>query len=328
MTPKYRYSYLAVAVCAVMAYNNAAFSQSIPDCISASSDPDRDGWGWENSQSCKVRGGNDNGGSPVCEDGDDTDPDDDGWGWENGQSCLVMDDGSDDNDHDDKEEQEFEETHLYFELNNTDGDLGFHGLIDGENWITLEIDNPDGEELFDIKLDNQLRVQSLTELFFESTEPNFDDLAPAIFFERFMEGEYEVEGNMADGGELSSTATVTHLIPAPPANLTINGQPLPDGCDGDIPLASEPVTISWDPVTMSHPSLGRTGESVDVSSYEVVIERVEPDNVKFTHQLPAGQTSLQVNSVLAQSGDEIKMEVLVREESGNQTATETCFILQ
>lgn len=26
----------------------------IPDCASAASDPDGDGWGWENNQSCKI----------------------------------------------------------------------------------------------------------------------------------------------------------------------------------------------------------------------------------------------------------------------------------
>ena len=39
-----------------------------------------------------------------------------------------------------KEEQEipFEEARLFFELNDTDGDLGFHGLIDGDEWKTSE----------------------------------------------------------------------------------------------------------------------------------------------------------------------------------------------
>jgi len=51
-----------------------------PLCASAASDPDGDGWGWENSQSCKV--------APACASAA-SDPDGDGWGWENKQSCRV-----------------------------------------------------------------------------------------------------------------------------------------------------------------------------------------------------------------------------------------------
>jgi len=31
---------------------------------------------------------------------------------------------------------------VYFELNNTDGDLGIHALIDGEPWKKLQIEAP------------------------------------------------------------------------------------------------------------------------------------------------------------------------------------------
>jgi hypothetical protein len=60
-------------------------------CASAASDPDGDGWGWENNQSCVVKDGdadNTGPGYPVC-DSPSSDPDGDGWGWENNQSCLV-----------------------------------------------------------------------------------------------------------------------------------------------------------------------------------------------------------------------------------------------
>jgi len=52
-----------------------------PTCSSAASDPDGDGWGWENNQSCKV--------APKCASAA-SDPDGDGWGWENNQSCMVV----------------------------------------------------------------------------------------------------------------------------------------------------------------------------------------------------------------------------------------------
>ena len=71
-----------------------------PICSSSSVDPDGDGWGWENNQSCKVvntTGGTGNTGNtgttddgyPVCS-SSSVDPDGDGWGWENNQSCKVV----------------------------------------------------------------------------------------------------------------------------------------------------------------------------------------------------------------------------------------------
>ena len=40
------------------------------------------------------------------------------------------------------DEMYFEVADVYAELNDTDGDLGFHALIDGEDWKYLEIEDP------------------------------------------------------------------------------------------------------------------------------------------------------------------------------------------
>ena len=218
---------------------------------------------------------------------------------------------------------------LYFEVNNTDGDIGFHGLIDGEGWTHLEVDNPLGREIMDLKLDGGLKAQTLTELFFESSEPTFDVLDPVAFFQRFIEGEYEVEAETSDGPDLSSTATVTHLLPAPVSNVTVNGLQLPEDTDNCLSReAMLPFTISWDPVTLSHPVLGRTGEPVEVENYEVVMEGEGDNEFTITHLLPADVNSIPISEIPADSGDLIKLEVLVSEESGNQVAVESCFTLR
>lgn len=54
-------------------------------CSSKASDPDGDGWGWENNQSCKAPTGD----APLCKKGAASDIDGDGWGWEDGRSCRV-----------------------------------------------------------------------------------------------------------------------------------------------------------------------------------------------------------------------------------------------
>ena len=68
-----------------------------PYCASVASDPDGDGWGWEQSRSCVVRGSAVDTGSqpttapngyPFCSSAA-SDPDGDGWGWEQSRSCVV-----------------------------------------------------------------------------------------------------------------------------------------------------------------------------------------------------------------------------------------------
>ena len=111
--------------------------------------------------------------------------------------------GSHDDD-DDDDEIPFAEAEIFFELNNTDGDLGIHALIDGEPWKRLSIEDLRERKMLDIKVKGRLRKQGLTEIFFESAEPTFDELDPADFFRRFPAGEYEVEGITLEGEELES----------------------------------------------------------------------------------------------------------------------------
>ncbi|WEF34271.1 cellulase family glycosylhydrolase [Pseudoduganella chitinolytica] len=62
----------------------AGQASALPTCASAGSDPDGDGWGWENNQSCKVAPAATHCASAA------SDPDGDGWGWEGGMSCKVV----------------------------------------------------------------------------------------------------------------------------------------------------------------------------------------------------------------------------------------------
>jgi hypothetical protein len=222
----------------------------------------------------------------------------------------------------------FSKAQLYFELNNTDGDLGIHGLIDGDAWKRLEIEDPRERQLLNVFVQGRLRRQGLTELFFESAEPTFDELAPEEFFRRFPEGEYQIEGTTLEGEELESTVMVTHLLPAPVENIEVNGVPVPEDCDeGPVPSVSGPVTITWDPVALSHPELGRTGEPIEVVKYQVVVEQEELGLV-FSLDLPPDVTSIDIPVGFLALGNEFKLEILVRETSGNQTAVETCFAVK
>ncbi len=222
------------------------------------------------------------------------------------------------------EEIPFDVASLYFELNDTDGDLGIHGLIDGEPWKQLQIEDPREKNMLKATIQGRLRKQGMTEFFFESAEPTFDELDPSEFFERFPEGWYEVEGVSLEGDELESEVFLSHVIPAPAAGITVSGEDFSDDCDEDVPTVSSPIVISWDPVTSDHPSLGASG-SIEVERYQLVVEIEEPETYVYSVELPPGVTELSVPEAFIDLGEEFKYEILVRATNGNQTAVESCF---
>jgi hypothetical protein len=228
-----------------------------------------------------------------------------------------------------EEEIPFEEAEIYFELNDTDGDLGIHSLIDGEPWKHLEIEDPRGRQMLNIFVQGRLRRQGLTEIFFESAEPTFDELAPRRFFRRFPEGEYEIEGLTLEGQEMESVAELTHLLPAPPANVQVNGAPVSEDCEVDPgPEVSSAITVTWDPVTLSHPELGITSAPIEVILYQVVVEDLVREITTTMEVLPPeepDEMAVELPATLTAPGGEFKIEIIVREESGNQTAMESCF---
>lgn len=227
-------------------------------------------------------------------------------------------------DDDDGEGIPFDVAQIFFELNNTDADLGIHALIDGEEWRRLQMEDPHERRMLDIRVRGRLARQGLTELFFESAEPTFDELSPEVFFSRFPEGEYKIEGITVEGDEMESKTTLTHVIPAPPA-VFVNGEDADTNCDDDeFTEVGDEVTISWLPVTLSHSMLGTPNVMIDVVNYEVVVE-IDETQYKTSIILPPEATSFEVPAEILKLGDEIKYEVLVREASFNQTAIESCF---
>jgi len=244
-------------------------------------------------------------------------------------------------DHDEDAEIPFEVAEVFFELNDTDGDLGIHALIDGEPWKRLEIEDTNERRILGVNVRSRLRRQGLTEIFFESAEPTFDELPPAVFFHRFPEGTYEVEGHTLEGDELESETEITHAMPAPPVP-TVNGVAAAEQCDDEEPGYDAPVieadeyVIAWSPVTMTHPSLGHPqgASGLVIVNYEVVVEAEleTPDGEEFTSVfsviLPPDVTEMTVPGEFMEQTETFKYEVLAREESWNQTAIESCFLTE
>ena len=233
-----------------------------------------------------------------------------------------------DDDNDDVEIP-FDEAELFFELNNTDGDLGIHALIDGDAWKRLIIEDTKERKMLDVIVKGRLRKQGLTEIFFESAEPTFDELSPKKIFKRFPAGEYEIEGTTIEGEELESEVELTHVMPAAPANATVNGDQdafldAPDNCvgvdeddEGDLPTISGDVTVAWDPVTTAHPDLGDSDASIEIIRYQAVAEW-EDDEGTFVSSFDllapedvTKQMSVTFPASFFKPGAEVKFEVLV-----------------
>src|SRR5688500_2100029 len=245
----------------------------------------------------------------------------------------------DDDDDDDEEELEFEEAGLFFELNDTDGDLGLQGFVDGEAWKSLEIAGPESRNeeeeepvLMSIWLRNALRRQGLTEFSFESEEPGFDELTPAQFFRRFPQGFYEIEGITLEGQEVEAEIRLSHVLAAPPETITVNGIPQAPNCDSDeLPEVSGPVTINWSPVTRSHPTIGIPNVDVRVQEYLFVgeIEREDrvPEEITLEVVLPRNVTQFTLPTEFTRLSPEgeVKYEIITKLRNGNLTAVESCF---
>jgi hypothetical protein len=238
--------------------------------------------------------------------------------------------------HEEEQDEEipYDEAKIFFELNDTDGDLGIHALIDGDAWRKLNIEDPYERSMMTVWVQGRLRRQGVTEIFFESAEPTFDELKPEAFFRRFPAGIYEVEGRTLDGEELESEALLTHVLPAPPGDVTINSQPArpEDGSDceeDELPELSLPVVIEWNAVTDSHPDLGEAGD-VEVIRYRAVAEAENEEEQVFVSEVDVqpdeeiDRYSVTFSDEFFVDESEVKFEILVREETFNQTAVESC----
>jgi hypothetical protein len=202
-----------------------------------------------------------------------------------------------------------DEAEIYIEINDTDGDAGIQVFLDGEGWDTMQMRGPNGVE-FSLVAEHGVGLQGITEFFFESAEPSFDEQPLDELLALFPEGKYKFVGTTTEGRKLKGKARLTHRLPEAPLLVSpIEGQEVdPDD-----------AVFSWEAVADPPGS--------EIVGYEVVIECEEPEFTKLTALVGPDVTSLTVPpEVLAQEdADECKWEVLAIEESHNQTISEEEF---
>jgi hypothetical protein len=198
---------------------------------------------------------------------------------------------------------------LKIEINDTDGDSGFQIFLDAEaGYEWLKVFDPKGTEVFHVSGGGSVGKTGLTELYFESAEPGFEDLPLEDFLKRFPEGVYTALGKGLDGSKLVGEDTLTHAIPEGPQLLS------PE--DGSVQDPAH-TRVVWEPVPDPKGS--------SIVAYQAIVEQEQPVLRVLDVTLPPTADSLSVPPEYLQPGIDYKFEVLAIEESGNQTLNEATF---
>jgi hypothetical protein len=209
---------------------------------------------------------------------------------------------------------------LNIEHNATDKDTGFQGFIDSEGWRRLEVRGPGGDVLaFEGR--GSLGELGLTELFFETVEPENAKVPIDEMLAKLPAGNYTIAGpgqeNGTGTGRTSGTALLTHDIPAGPKLLSPR-----EGAR--VPVRG--VVARWRPVSKTI-----TGKPVKIIAYQLIIEKdVEPHRhmigkLGLSMYLPRSVTRIEVPDGFLQPRTAYNWEVLAIERSGNQTLSSGSF---
>jgi hypothetical protein len=230
-----------------------------------------------------------------------------------------------------EDEPEFAETRVIVEINATDGDAGFHGITDGDDWKKFTLKGPDRQPLYRVRGFNAVVEQGLTENFFESAEPPCSEQPLEDFLELFPAGEYHWRGRTTDLEPLRADAELTHNLPAAPENLAPTG----GGID-----ATSPVVLSWTPgTTLGNCPPGSADipapGSVELFGWQIVIAKEAPlPLTEVVIELPPSETSVTLPAEFMVQNAVYKFEVVAIElrtnddeedEKGNQTLSEAFF---
>jgi len=215
------------------------------------------------------------------------------------------------------------ESKLIIEHNAKDKDTGFQGFIDSEEgWKRIVVTDPDGNKVLDFQPKGDLGKLGLTELFFESTEPENADVPIDDLLKTMPEGDYTFRGFTADSAEdqgtLIGTATFSHDIPKAPAILS------PEE-DDELPPGDD-LPVSWSSVDKNV-----DGSDANIIAYQLTVEKdQDPDphmigTFGFTMNLPPSVTEITIPSQVFEPGSDYDLEVLAIEENGNQSINSTSF---
>ncbi len=175
----------------------------------------------------------------------------------------------------------FGECKVLIEINTTDGDIGFHFLVDGDDLVKVEGKNPDGKKFYKSDAKKELREQFFTETFVESAEPlcrealveeeGEEVVTLEEFLERWSPGTYVFKGKGNGGEKPMGSTLLTYELPAAPTDLMFDDMTdvisWAAGDDlGECATNAELDDLVMDGILPIHP------EDVLVDAWEVVFE--------------------------------------------------------
>jgi hypothetical protein len=158
---------------------------------------------------------------------------------------------------------DFGECKVLIEINTTDGDAGFHFLVDGDELWRLRLEGPDGKKIFRYQTYGPLREQTLTETFAESAEPlcwlDLEDLEAdeddvvtlADFLDNWDFGSYAFVGISGHLERSLGSTELSNILPAAPLEVDLEAE-VDD--DGEMEVD---YTIVWEVADEGEGHLGR-----------------------------------------------------------------------
>ncbi len=206
---------------------------------------------------------------------------------------------------------QLEEFEVFIEINDTDGDAGIQLFFDGEGWDRVRVKGPGGVMLLNIQGHDGIALQGLTEGFFESAEPSFDEQPLSEFLGLFPAGRYKVAARNNETGDWSRLTTMlTHDLPGAPV-IVVPAE--------DEVVDPEELDVEWLPVADPPGS--------EIVGYQVIVETDDDDAPLrvFSADVDAETFQIEVPEEFLTEGDDYKAEVIVIETSGNKTISEVEF---
>jgi hypothetical protein len=186
---------------------------------------------------------------------------------------------------------------LFFEFNSTDNDLGVQLLLDAEDWKRVTGFDPGNKQIVEILASGRLGELGITELFFESAEPE-----PAEVLALFPAGTYRFEGRTVDKETLVGRTTLSHTLPPAPVFSPSHSE-LVDRNN---------AVITWTAIPGS-------------AAYQVIVENDDLDTSLTMDILPPA-TSVQIPAAYLRPNLVYKVEVLAISTNNNRTLTEGTFV--
>lgn len=213
------------------------------------------------------------------------------------------------------------EAKLNIEHNVKDNDTGYQGFLDSEGWKSITVTGPEGN-ILNFTGQGKLGQLGLTELFFETVEPENADVPIPEMLKTIPEGEYTFKGPAIEvgeeQGETVGTALLTHNIPDGPSLLSPT--------ENATVSAAEDLRVSWGQVNKTI-----TGSDINVIAYQLIIEKDEdPDpnmigKMGLSMYLPPDVQEITIPSEFLEPETDYDWEVLAIEESGNQSLNSSRF---